>query len=509
MESYSFEKLRIERLVGASNYHPWSAEVMDYLIGQDTWDIVESGLSEAPEPVDPDKLDDPKYQSQLKAWKAERALNAKANTYITGTCSLKIKKLIAKYSTAKGKWDALKKMYAPKDRTAIRVKKAEFHAFKARKGEDMVSILSRLDELELQISYMDPDSETNEDDKISILIATLKEYDTRLAPALAQIEFAIPALDYETISTRLVEIERQIGAANRKTSESAYKAGERSKKTFNGECFNCGKKGHRQAHCRSPKKEEKGAPSSEKRDNWPSTGPLPTPTGGRGLSPDRANQAKETAWVASTTSQRAVVKVDTSLRAVPKEACWQALEEHVGSEFDWVVDSGCTRHMTFNRKSFNKDYKELETPVEIETASGSSIYGIGAGSVSIWITLKGQTRPVRLTDVLYVPNVAGNLISVSQLQDNGITMRTTIRPKKQLLLELNGKRIGEADRYGKSYVLNTVQNEPESAMLAATAPSSETWHRRFGHLSWSSLEGITRATTGLDNVPKFVSDCAV
>ena len=60
MENYSFEKLRIERLVGATNYHPWSAEAKDYLIGQDAWDIVEIGLSEAPEPTDQEGQEDPK-----------------------------------------------------------------------------------------------------------------------------------------------------------------------------------------------------------------------------------------------------------------------------------------------------------------------------------------------------------------------------------------------------------------------------------------------------------------
>jgi len=515
MENYSFEKLRIERLVGATNYHPWSAEAKDYLIGQDAWDIVEIGLSEAPEPTDQEGQEDPKYESKLKAWKAQRVLNSKANTYITGTCSIKIKKLIARYPTARGKWDALSRMYAPKDRTAIRMKKAEFHAFQARKGEDMVSILSRLDELELQISYMDPDSEPNEDDKISILIATLKAYDTRLAPALALIEFAIPALDYETISTRLVEIERQIGAVSG-MAENAMRAYEKPKKTFNGECFNCGKKGHRQADCRSPKKEEKGVPSSEKGYNRPSTGPLPTPTGGRGLSPDRANQARETAWVASTIRPRAIVREGNSQRAMPKEACWKALEgPPLGSELDWIVDSGCTRHMTFMRESFKQDYKELDTPVEIETASGGSIYGIGTGSVSIRVVLRGRMIPVRLSKVLYVPNVAGNLISVSQLQDNGITMRTTIRPKKQLFLEKNGRTIGVADRQGKSYVLNTARNDPEPgpevALLSSTGTgsSAETWHRRFGHLGWSTLEGISTVTTGLTNLPRFVSDCSV
>ena len=49
-----------------------------------------------------------------------------------------------------------------------------------------------------------------------------------------------------------------------------------------------------------------------------------------------------------------------------------------------------------------------------------------------------------LHQVLHVPGLAGSLISVSQLQDRGILIRTTAND--ELMLELNGKAVGRAVR---------------------------------------------------------------
>ena len=57
-----------------------------------------------------------------------------------------------------------------------------------------------------------------------------------------------------------------------------------SKKAFYRECFYYKKKGHRAADCRKKKREQ----GENKPDSGASTGPLPTPSGGRGLSPPLA-----------------------------------------------------------------------------------------------------------------------------------------------------------------------------------------------------------------------------
>jgi hypothetical protein len=57
--------------------------------------------------------------------------------------------------------------------------------------------------------------------------------------------------------------------------------------------------------------------------------------------------------------------------------------------------------------------------------------------VLLQVALGAYVRTVKLTGVLYVPKLAGSLISVLQLQDKGITIRTTTRStRKKLLIKL-------------------------------------------------------------------------
>jgi hypothetical protein len=88
-----------------------------------------------------------------------------------------------------------------------------------------------------------------------------------------------------------------------------------------------------------------------------------------------------------------------------------------------VIDSGCSRHMTYLREAF-VDYTTLDILRSVQTTSKTEILGVSIGSVILYTNQEGRIRRVRLTDVLHVLGVARSLISVSQLEDRGITIRT-------------------------------------------------------------------------------------
>jgi hypothetical protein len=69
------------------------------------------------------------------------------------------------------------------------------------------------------------------------------------------------------------------------------------------------------------------------------------------------------------------------------------------------------------------------------------------------VLVQGQIRPVKLVDILYVLELAGFLILVLQLQNKGLTIRTTIGPKRELLIQLQGAIVGTAKRVGQVYML--------------------------------------------------------
>ena len=76
----------------------------------------------------------------------------------------------------------------------------------------------------------------------------------------------------------------------------------------------------------------------------------------------------------------------------------------------WIIDSGASDHMTGNRELFF-NFLDSSSRSSIKTADGSFSPIKGSGSVLI-------NDNLLLEDVLFVPNLACNLVSVSKLSKN-------------------------------------------------------------------------------------------
>ncbi|GMF33981.1 unnamed protein product [Phytophthora lilii] len=139
----------------------------------------------------------------------------------------------------------------------------------------------------------------------------------------------------------------------------ATKKREYGKRRFNGKCFYCKKTGHKESECRKKKAVE-----------------------GR---EEVAQEASDFAFTATSAMEKT----------------------------EWLVDSGASSHMTSVRDKF-VSMKELKTPVGITIADGTKIDAIAKGTVALRL-MDGTT--VTLSDVLYIPEVEGSLISVSKLAE--------------------------------------------------------------------------------------------
>ena len=72
----------------------------------------------------------------------------------------------------------------------------------------------------------------------------------------------------------------------------------------------------------------------------------------------------------------------------------------------WLIDSGCTNHMTYDRDLF----KELDTLVVSKVKIGNGDYISIKGKGTITITSIAGSK--NISDVLYVPEIDQNLLSV-------------------------------------------------------------------------------------------------
>jgi hypothetical protein len=86
------------------------------------------------------------------------------------------------------------------------------------------------------------------------------------------------------------------------------------------------------------------------------------------------------------------------------------------SPHQWIIDSGCTNHMTFNKELF-EHVKPFNGSVSIADNSHLMIKGIGTVPLRVPTGCEADlTQEILLHNVFYVPKLKKNLISVSQAQ---------------------------------------------------------------------------------------------
>jgi hypothetical protein len=86
-------------------------------------------------------------------------------------------------------------------------------------------------------------------------------------------------------------------------------------------------------------------------------------------------------------------------------------------DFDqtWYLDSGATRHMTPHRHWFT-NYTPIAKPLSVSLADDSTQVAVGVGTIQFKLPSGSLTS---VSNVLHVPKISKNLISVSQATESG------------------------------------------------------------------------------------------
>lgn len=154
---------------------------------------------------------------------------------------------------------------------------------------------------------------------------------------------------------------------------------------------------------------------------------------------------------------------------------------------DWYVDSGASVHMTSNRESLSqvRDHNIKE----IVVANKMSMPVVCAGDTLITTCVKNDQFEIRVRNILCVPNLTTNLLSVSQLIANGNTVSfekycCNIRNPQNVL-------IGIASLQNGVYKLNTMKSEVLVASAVHTT-DARLWHRRLGHVNSNDLQKMRK-----------------
>lgn len=302
-----------------------------------------------------------------------------------------------------------------------------------------------------------------DDEEVAMII--LGGLPSEFDPLIMGIEATHTTISTEMVKSRLLQDDYRRGSLENTSSESALAARKVEVSTTKRSepiCFHCGKKGHIKPKCKYFKKGQKK----------------------KYLSNDDKYQ-KQNDNVLLTT----------------------ALFTTTFGERDWIIDSGCTMHMTKNRDWLSKFENNSRN---VTVANNQTIQGIGMGQVNIKLDNAGAGT---ITDVMYVPDISANLLSVNKLTEKNLTV---VFDKDQCKIYKDCKIKGECKYtatktegiYKLNYLNEILPNanitKSEKSLYASVSPL--VWHKRLGHLSESGMSQLQNVAIGMNFKRDYESD---
>ena len=154
------------------------------------------------------------------------------------------------------------------------------------------------------------------------------------------------------------------------------------------------------------------------------------------------------------------------------------------------------------------DFTELNVvpPRPIKGINGSTIMAIGVGDIILHLP---SGNKFTLCNVLYIPDAAIRLISVSKLADTGLTSTFT-KDHPQVHDSMNDIILIGSRNTGGLYLVTNITPPIEWESLAKAPATLETWHHCLGHISYTSIIKLAMkhmVTTDVSSIPPLCEHC--
>ena len=351
-------------------------------------------------------------------------------------------------------WTKLQAQFQKKTWANKLALRRRLHSLQLKDGDSVQEHIKTLTELFNELAVVG--DVIKEEDRVVYLLASLPDSFNTLVTALEANE-DVPKM--EVVTERLLHAERK-----RREKDLTAERVMTATKARGLKCFNCKKFGHIQRHCpeRSKPVKKSNSKTRSKDDKGDSVGLL------------------------------AHYVLGASELAHP-----------------WIVDSGATSHISNSRELYEV-FQPLEKTQQIILGDGRRLEAVGIGVVALRLKQSGAKSKVgRLKDVLYVPDLAYNLLSVPKVTEAG--KEVTFDEDQGVITDDQGDTVAMASKTGSLYYLNCEPIDSTCVNSAATNKVNETlWHRRFGHLGERGLRKLAKdnLVNGFDYDPaKGVDFC--
>ena len=142
-----------------------------------------------------------------------------------------------------------------------------------------------------------------------------------------------------------------------------------------------------------------------------------------------------------------------------------------------IYDPGCSKHLTPYHDAL-KNFAETPPPKTFQAANKQTMSAVGMGEIIIDIPNSANILQLRLTEVLYSPEVGYTLVSVGWLNEKGFEI--TFLGGKYSIKGPDEKCVGAVPKTKRLY--RVAHDEPEMAHVADEELTLDQFHHRMGHI---------------------------
>ncbi|GBO42325.1 hypothetical protein AVEN_184285-1 [Araneus ventricosus] len=169
------------------------------------------------------------------------------------------------------------------------------------------------------------------------------------------------------------------------------------------------------------------------------------------------------------------------------------------------LDSACTSHMTSNETWLVN--KKVENKIISVVEEGRNIESICRGELKT-ITMDEASKIVKLKNVLCVPKLKCNLLSVQSIVKSG--NEVVLNEKGAFIYSEDGELICTGKLKENMFIVNLtpIKNDSEDeACFQTNANTYEIWHRTLGHVNFEYLKAIKQMISGLEKLEGKIEIC--
>jgi len=174
-------------------------------------------------------------------------------------------------------------------------------------------------------------------------------------------------------------------------------------------------------------------------------------------------------------------------RKSEKEEKLSFLVPWIKKEMEWIVDSGTTSNMTNNCKNIT-NFTKIKTKIGVAKVN-DSMTAEGSGSLNF--------RNCNLKEVIYIPELNKNLLSVNKITNSGGEVLFT---ENNVIVSFNNKEIlkGKKLKNGLYQIKMELEDEEEAYLTEEKESKVDLWHRKLGHPGNDSFKKLLEISDGID-----------